>query len=72
MDTLITWLIVALLYAPLHLLVPMLVVFLAAGDSAAEQRRRLIAAAIDCALSIALAMTVLLLSTPCLRIAMHR
>ncbi len=60
MDTLVTWLIIALFYAPLHFLVPLLVVFLAAGEPPAALRRRLIATAIDCALSMALAFTLVI------------
>ena len=49
-----TWAIIALFYAPLHFLIPILVVSFRAPD-ADRRRRGIIAAAIDCGLSMAIA-----------------
>jgi hypothetical protein len=55
METLIVWLIIALFYAPLHYLLPLLVVFFRYSDVPAVRRTRLLATAIDCSLSMAIA-----------------
>ena len=54
MDTVIVWGIIALFYAPLHYLVPMLVVFFRNADDAGLRRKRLITTAIDCSISMTL------------------
>jgi len=55
MDPLITWAIIALFYAPLHYLVPMLVVFLTGSEEVSALKRRLVSTAIDCTVSMTLA-----------------
>jgi hypothetical protein len=60
LDTLITWLIIALFYAPLHFLVPMLVVFIASADAPLERKARLTATAIDCTLSMTIAFSLVI------------
>lgn len=54
MDSVVTWLIVAVFYAPLHYLVPILVVALRNTDGA-QRRRAIRAVAIDCSISMILA-----------------
>jgi hypothetical protein len=49
-----TWIIIALFYAPLHFLVPILVVSFRAPD-AEHRRKAIIAAAVDCAVSMTIA-----------------
>lgn len=55
MDQLLTWLIIAAFYAPLHFAIPMLVVFFRDADAAPHRRADLIRTAVDCALSMTLA-----------------
>jgi hypothetical protein len=50
MDTTVTWIIIALFYAPLHYLVPALVVLIRSSD--AERRANLRRALLDCTLSM--------------------
>lgn len=50
MDTTVTWIIIALFYAPLHYLVPALVVLIRSGD--AERHANLRHAVLDCTLSM--------------------
>lgn len=61
MDTWVVWLIIALFYAPLHYLLPLLVVAMTGTEEGAERKRRLVATAIDCTLSMAIAFAVVLL-----------
>lgn len=51
MDTTVTWLIIALFYAPLHYLVPLLVILL--RSSGRMRRPAMIATLLDCTLSMA-------------------
>jgi hypothetical protein len=60
MDATIVWLIVALFYAPLHYLLPLLVVVMTGREDGAARRQRLIATAIDCTLSMAIAFAVVI------------
>jgi hypothetical protein len=60
MDTTIVWLIVALFYAPLHYLLPVLVVLMTGREEGEARRRRLIATAIDCTASMVLAFVVVI------------
>ena len=60
MDATIVWLIVALFYAPLHYLLPMLVVLMTGREEGEARRRRLIATAIDCTASMVLAFVVVI------------
>lgn len=55
MENLIVWLIIALFYAPLHYLLPLLIVIFRYSDAPALRRKRLITTAIDCSLSMAIA-----------------
>lgn len=55
MDTFIVWAIIILFYAPLHYLMPMLIVFFRNADDAELLRKRLIATAIDCSISMTFA-----------------
>ena len=50
MDMTITWLIIALFYAPLHYLVPLLVVLICSSDQ--ERRTALVHTLVDCTLSM--------------------
>ena len=54
MDNFIVWAIIALFYAPLHYLVPMLIVFFRNVDDEQLRKKRLIATAIDCTISMSL------------------
>jgi hypothetical protein len=51
MDTTVTWFIIALFYAPLHYLVPLLVVLIRSGEQA--RRPAVIRTLVDCTLSMA-------------------
>ena len=55
MDNFIVWVIIALFYAPLHYLVPMLIVFFRNVEDEEQRKKRLIATAIDCTISMSLA-----------------
>jgi len=55
MDEWLTWLIIALFYAPLHFAIPMLVVLFRDADAAPRRRADLIRTAADCALSMGVA-----------------
>jgi len=71
METAIVWLIVALFYAPLHYLLPLLVVVMTGREEGEARRRRLVATAIDCTLSMVIAFTVVIwLATDRLQLAM--
>jgi len=52
MDSTVTWLIIALFYAPLHFLVPLLVV-LVRSEGPQRRRRALRLTLLDCSLSMA-------------------
>lgn len=60
MDATVVWLIVALFYAPLHYLLPVLVVLMTGSEEGEARRRRLIATAIDCTASMLLAFAVVI------------
>ena len=60
MDDALVWIIIALFYAPLHYLLPLLVVAMTGTEGGQARRRRLIATAIDCTLSMAIAFTVVI------------
>ena len=60
MDTTVVWLIIALFYAPLHYLPPLLVVVMTGREEGDARRRRLVATAIDCTLSMAIAFAVVI------------
>lgn len=60
MDATIVWLIVALFYAPLHYLLPLLVVVMTGSEEGEARRRRLIATAIDCTASMVIAFAVVI------------
>ena len=71
METTIVWLIVALFYAPLHYLLPLLVVVMTGREEGEARRSRLVATAIDCTLSMVIAFTVVIwLATDRLQLAM--
>lgn len=59
MDHLVTWLIVALFYAPLHYLIPLLVAVMRSPD-AAGRKLAIRGALIDCSLSMGLAFTLVI------------
>ena len=50
MESTVTWLIIALFYAPLHYLVPLLVVLVRSDDQ--QRRAALIRTLVDCTLSM--------------------
>jgi hypothetical protein len=60
METTIVWVIIALFYAPLHYLLPLLVVVMTGREEGEARRRRLVATAIDCTLSMAIAFAVVI------------
>lgn len=71
MDATIVWLIIALFYAPLHYLLPVLVVVMTGREEGEARRRRLVATAIDCTLSMVIAFAVVIwLASDRLQVAM--
>jgi hypothetical protein len=50
MDNLITWIVIALFYIPVHYLLPVLVVVMRSGEQ--QRRKALIATLIDCSVSM--------------------
>ncbi len=71
MDATVVWLIIALFYAPLHYLLPMLVVVMTGSEEGEARRRRLIATAIDCTASMVIAFVVVIwLAADRLQVAM--
>ena len=60
MDTTIVWLIIALFYAPLHYLLPLLVVVMTGREEGEARKRRLVTTAIDCSLSMVIAFAVVI------------
>jgi hypothetical protein len=60
MDTLIVWAIIALFYAPLHYLLPLLLVFFRYSDNEALRNQRLKTTAIDCTLSMVVSFTLVI------------
>lgn len=71
MDATIVWLIVALFYAPLHFLLPILVVVMTGREEGEARKRRLVATAIDCTLSMVIAFAVVIwLAAERLQVAM--
>ena len=60
MDAAVVWLIIALFYAPLHYLLPMLVVVMTGSEEGEARKRRLVATAIDCTLSMLIAFVVVI------------
>lgn len=55
MDEFIVWIIIAGFYAPLHFLLPVLVLFVTGSESEAVRRRLIRGALVDSAISMALA-----------------
>lgn len=55
MDAFVTWLIIAIFYAPLHYLIPIVIVFFQNVSDPALRKRRMITTAIDCTLSMTVA-----------------
>jgi hypothetical protein len=51
----VTWLVFVLVYAPLHYMVPVLMVWLTGTETGGDRRRLLRAVVVDCTLSMALA-----------------
>ncbi len=71
MDTIVTWVIIALFYAPLHYLIPIMIVFFQNVDVPDLRRQRIIATAIDCTLSMSVAFALVIwLSANRLQMAM--
>jgi hypothetical protein len=71
MDATVVWLIIALFYAPLHYLLPMLVVVMTGSEEGEARKRRLIATAIDCTASMVIAFVVVIwLAADRLQVAM--
>lgn len=71
MDAAVVWLIIALFYAPLHYLLPMLVVVMTGSEEGEARKRRLVATAIDCTLSMLIAFVLVIwLAGDWLQIAM--
>jgi hypothetical protein len=71
MDATVVWLIIGLFYAPLHYLLPMLVVLMTGTEEGEARKHRLIATAIDCTLSMAIAFAVVIwLAADRLQVAM--
>jgi hypothetical protein len=71
MDATVVWLIIALFYAPLHYLLPMLVVVMTGSEEDEARKRRLIATAIDCTASMVIAFVVVIwLAADRLQVAM--
>lgn len=60
MDTTIVWLIIALFYAPLHYLLPLLVVVMTGREEGEARKRRLVTTGIDCTLSMVIAFAVVI------------
>ncbi|MCU0766284.1 MAG: hypothetical protein MUE39_02735 [Gammaproteobacteria bacterium] len=60
MDDALVWIIIAAFYAPLHYLLPLLVVVMTGTEEGEARRRRLIATVVDCTLSMAIAFTVVI------------
>jgi len=60
MDSIIVWAIIALFYAPLHYLLPMLIVFFRNTDDAELRKQRLVATAIDCTISMVAAFAIVI------------
>ena len=55
MDSFITWLIIAIFYAPLHYLIPIVIVFFQNVSYTDLRKRRMITTAMDCTLSMTVA-----------------
>ena len=60
MDTAVFWIIIALFYAPLHYLIPMVIVFFQSVEDPELRKRRMIATAIDCTISMTLAFSLVI------------
>ncbi len=52
MDAVVTWLIIAIFYAPLHYLIPIVIVFFQHVADPTMRKQRMIATAVDCTLSM--------------------
>lgn len=61
MDDVIVWIIIAAFYAPLHFLLPVLVLFITGSESEPVRRRLIRGALVDSAISMALAFLVVIL-----------
>ena len=60
MDDIVIWIIIAGFYAPLHFLIPVLVLFITGQETDAVRRRLIRRALLDSALSMALAFAVVI------------
>jgi len=60
METTVVWVIIALFYAPLHYLLPILVVVMTGREEGEARKRRLVTTAIDCTLSMAIAFAIVI------------
>lgn len=60
MDDIIVWIIIAAFYAPLHFLLPVLVLFITGSESEPVRRRLIRGALIDSAISMAVAFLVVI------------
>ncbi len=72
MDAFITWLIIAIFYAPLHYLIPIVIVFFQNVADPMVRKRRMISTAIDCTFSMVAAFVLVIwLSGDQLHVAMY-
>jgi hypothetical protein len=72
MDAFVTWLIIAIFYAPLHYLIPIIIVFFQNVSDPELRKKRMIATAIDCTLSMTVAFALVIwLSENQLHVAMY-
>jgi hypothetical protein len=60
MDTAVFWVIIALFYAPLHYLIPLVIVFFQNVEDPAARKKQMIATAIDCTISMTLAFSLVI------------
>jgi hypothetical protein len=61
MDDIIVWIIIAAFYAPLHFLLPVLVLFITGSESEPVRRRLIRGALVDSTVSMALAFLIVIL-----------
>jgi hypothetical protein len=61
MDDIIVWIIIAAFYAPLHFLLPVLVLFITGSESEPVRRRLIRGAVVDSAISMAVAFLVVIM-----------
>ncbi len=71
MNDAVVWIIIAVFYLPLHYAIPLVVLFFMHSDEPKIRKRRMIATAIDCTISAAVAFSLAIwLATDQLHIAM--